>query len=117
MRRSDLVKTMQWKHIDLDARVAHLLDTKGSVPRNVPLSVAAVGSLRGLPDPHKGHVFRIKPDAITLAFGRARKLARGAYEQQCSERAEDTIPTSLQTSVSTMHGTRRHPRYSRRVST
>lgn len=99
MRRSELVKTLEWHHIDIDARVAHLPDTKGGVPRNVPLSATALALLRGLPKPHNGHVFEIKrddkrrvsginPDGITLAFRRVRKLARAAYERKCEEAGE-----------------------------
>jgi addiction module HigA family antidote len=111
MRRSELVKTLQWRHIDLDARVAHLPDTKGGVPRNVPLSANAVELLQGLPGPHKGHVFAIQtttskrgqkhrlgginPDGITLAFRRARTLARANYENECMARGIEPDPDFL----------------------
>lgn len=111
MRRSELVKTLEWRHIDLDARVAHLPDTKGGVPRNVPLSAAAVALLQGLPGPHKGHVFAIQtttstrgqkhrvgginPDGITLAFRRARKLARAQHEAECNARGVEPDPDFL----------------------
>jgi addiction module HigA family antidote len=111
MRRSELVNTLEWRHVDLDARVAHLPDTKGGVPRNVPLSATAIALLRGLPEPHKGHVFEvrtrttargqqhrtsgIKPDGVTLAFARVRKLARAAYEKKCKETGEEPNPEFL----------------------
>jgi addiction module HigA family antidote len=95
MRRSELVKTLEWRHIDLEARVAHLPDTKGGEPRNVPLSAAAVELLRGLPGAHNGKVFTIKADGITAAFGRARTRGRAMYEADQAAKGEAADPHFL----------------------
>jgi len=95
MRRSELVTSLLWKHIDLDARVAHLPDTKPDAPRNVPLSTVAIELLRSLPGDRKGKVFKVAPDSITQAFIRARKRARTRYLQECEERGEEADPDFL----------------------
>ena len=95
MRRSEIVTTLAWNQIDLGARTAHLPDTKSGVPRNVPLSSVAVALLEALPGDRKGRVFDVTPDAISRAFGRARKRARALYESECTETGTEPDPKFL----------------------
>jgi integrase len=74
MRLSELVN-LQWQHIDLITRIAHLTDTKNGHPRTVPLSLKSVATLselkRGVIQQLKGRVFNLTPHAVTVAFRRA----------------------------------------------
>lgn len=74
MRRGELVD-LQWAHIDLERRVAHLPDTKNGDARDVPLTTAAVELLRGLERRADGRVFGMRADSVTQAFDRACKKA------------------------------------------
>ena len=106
MRRGELA-ALQWEHVDLDRRVAHLPETKNGNSRDVPLSAVAVAALADLlpgggsrkrkapivPTTLRGAVFAVHPDGITQAFERALQRARAAYEAECSEneRAADAM--------------------------
>jgi len=70
MRRGELA-SLRWKHIDLDKRTAHLPKTKTEVPRDVPLSTAALTALKGLPRRLDGKVFGLQPESMSQAFERA----------------------------------------------
>jgi integrase len=74
MRLSELVH-LQWQHIDLSARTAHLPDTKNGFPRTVPLSTKATQILCTLRasviQRIDGRVFPMTPHAVTVAFRRA----------------------------------------------
>lgn len=48
MRMGEIL-SLQWRHVDLQNRIASLPDTKTGEPRQVPLSTAAVCAIRGLP--------------------------------------------------------------------
>jgi addiction module HigA family antidote len=95
MRRSEIVVTLCWEQIDLDARVAHLADTKGGGSRNVPLSAVAIELINALPGARKGRVFAVTPDAVSRAFGRARARARAQYVAECTERGIEADPGFL----------------------
>jgi addiction module HigA family antidote len=95
MRRGELVKTLEWRHVDLETRVAHLPDTKGGRHRDVPLSAAAVELLKALPGDRKGRVFKINPDGITAAFRRARTRGRAMYEADQAANGEEPDPEFL----------------------
>jgi integrase len=78
MRRSEIV-ALEWEHIDLESRVAHLPMTKNGSARDVPLSPKAASLLAALPRTG-GKPFDMRADAITRAFVRARERARKDYE-------------------------------------
>ncbi|MHB8252948.1 MAG: tyrosine-type recombinase/integrase [Acidiferrobacter sp.] len=69
MRRSEIA-AMRWEHLDRKARVLLLPETKNGTPRRVPLSVAALGVLDGLPRRIDGRVWGMRPDSISQAFER-----------------------------------------------
>lgn len=69
MRRSELL-SLEWQHIDLERRVAHLPLTKNGSARNVPLSTRAVETLRTLPSNGRERVFSVAPNAVRLAWER-----------------------------------------------
>lgn len=56
MRRGELL-ALQWKHIDLDRRIAYLPHTKNGESRTVPLSSKAVAVLREWPKSECGRLF------------------------------------------------------------
>lgn len=69
MRRGELL-SLRWSNIDLAKRVALLPDTKNGDSRAVPLSMAAVTVLQGLPRPIDGRVFMTTGEAVKHAFVR-----------------------------------------------
>ena len=95
MRRGEIV-SLQWAHIDLKRRVAHLPSTKNGSTRDVPLSSRAVSVLQALKDTQdaewddsgdsekadSGRVFEIRSDAVTRAFERAVTRARKLYVEE-----------------------------------
>ena len=74
MRRGEIA-AMRWEHLDRKARVLLLPETKTGTPRRVPLSVAALGVLDGLPRRLDGRVWGMRPDSISQAFERVCKTA------------------------------------------
>ena len=70
MRRGELAM-LQWEEIDLKKRVAHLPKTKTDVPRNVPLSKAAVKALKARSPKQEGRVFSMQAESMSQAFERA----------------------------------------------
>lgn len=73
MRRGELVK-VKWEHIDWQNRTLHIPETKTGVPRDVPLSAAAIEVLMSVS--RVGDlVFNIRPDSVSQAFERACKRA------------------------------------------
>ena len=77
MRRGELC-AMQWEHVEIKARTAHLPHTKNGHARTVPLSTRAVDVLRSLPRRLDGRVLGLRPDSVTQAFARA--AARAGIE-------------------------------------
>lgn len=77
---------LQWKHIDLKRRIAHLPKTKNGDSRTVALSSKAVAALKTMQaTPRKdGRVFDwAKPDSFTKTFARLRARARVRYLERC----------------------------------
>jgi integrase len=93
MRRSEIA-ALEWTHVDLKARVAHLPETKNGHARDVPLSPEMVSLLKGMPG-RDGKVFRVRADAITRAFRRALARARKRYELECEEKGRVPSETFL----------------------
>ncbi len=69
MRRGEIA-AMRWEHLDRKARVLLIPETKNGTPRRVPLSVAALAVLDGLPRRIDGRVWGMRPDSISQAFER-----------------------------------------------
>jgi len=70
MRRGEIL-ALEWEHIDLDRRVAHLPITKNGLSRDVPLSTQAIQILRNIPRAIQGRVFPITAEALKRVFIRA----------------------------------------------
>ena len=69
MRRGEIA-AMRWEHLDRKARVLLIPETKNGTPRRVPLSVAALAVLDGIPRRIDGQVWGMRPDSISQAFER-----------------------------------------------
>ena len=81
MRRGEIA-AMRWEHLDRNARVLLIPETKNGTPRRVPLSTAALGVLDGLPRRigHAAHnvdgrVFAMHTGSISRAFAEVCKAA------------------------------------------
>lgn len=74
MRQGELL-ALEWKHVDLKKRVAHIHLTKNGDPRDVPLSSTAVEILSALPRSISGQVFPTTASAVKQSFTRATKRA------------------------------------------
>jgi len=68
MRRSELL-SLEWRNVDLGARLALLPDTKNGSPRTVPLTAKAVSTLEALPR-SSSRVFPSTECAIRQAWER-----------------------------------------------
>ena len=90
MRLGELLR-LDWRHIDLKRRTAHLPETKNGESRTVALSSAAVAALQALPRRLDGRVFGWKAaSSFEHAWWRCVARARAAYEAQCE--AQGTAP-------------------------
>ena len=67
MRLGELLG-LEWKHVDLVKRTAHLIDTKNGESRTIALSSMALDALRALPRRIDGRVFSWKPGHESGAF-------------------------------------------------
>lgn len=76
MRRGEIL-SLQWRHIDFEARTALLPDTKNGRSRKVPLSAQTIQVLRSLPRDDSEQVFPITANALKLAWSR-RVVTRAA---------------------------------------
>jgi len=74
MRRSEILG-LQWKHVDLQKRIAFIPLTKNGQSRTVPLSSAAIEILRSLPRNFEGTVFPVTKFTLSAAIERARVKA------------------------------------------
>jgi integrase len=74
MRRGEIA-AMRWEHLDRKDRVLLIPETKNGTPRRIPLSVAALAVLDGLPRRIDGRVWGMRPDSISQAFKRVCKAA------------------------------------------
>jgi integrase len=70
MRRSEITN-LEWQHINIKNRTAHIPITKTDTPRTIPLSHQAVAILKSLPRQINGKVFWVRPKTVTAAFKRA----------------------------------------------
>jgi integrase len=67
MRQGELL-ALEWKNIDLERRVAKLLDTKNGEARDVPLSTAAIQALEYLcPSAEGGRVVQLRTGTVFSA--------------------------------------------------
>lgn len=83
MRRGESL-ALQWRHIDLNKRVAYLPDSKNGDGRHVALSSTSVATLQALPKiGEEGRVFPITADALKKAFVRSRERAQMLYVKDC----------------------------------
>lgn len=98
MRQGEIV-SLKWERVDLEARTAHLPDTKNGDARTVPLSTSAVALIRGLQSgvvrQISGAIFPITSHAVSVAFRRAVARARAGYVQQCMDRGIEPSPQHL----------------------
>lgn len=98
MRLSEIVH-LEWQHVDLLARTAHLPDTKNGESRTVALSSAAAASLSMLATPTKrrGRVFSNwgTKFALEKAWSHCRKSALAAYLKECTEACSIPDPAFL----------------------
>lgn len=95
MRRGELL-SLQWEHVDLERRTAHLPDTKNGDSRTVPLSTRAVNILKDVPSYRKpapgmhrvsasGPVFDTTAAALKKAYTRALERAKEKYLSDCQK--------------------------------
>lgn len=84
MRRGEMM-AVEWKDVDFEKQILKLEDTKNGTSRTVPLSLRAMELLRLLHQGAEDKLFGVKPNAVTLAFARARNRARRVYEVECLE--------------------------------
>lgn len=90
MRQSELLH-LQWLHLDLRARVAHLPDTKNGTARDVPLSSKAISILTDLRACAKraatrgARVFPTTESALKQSWMRLVRRARAVYEGECKQ--------------------------------
>lgn len=85
MRRGEIV-ALQWEHIDLARRTAHLPVTKTNTPRDVPLSTTALAVLQARKAAGCTVPFAMTDSAASRAFCRAVRRARKVYESTCRVR-------------------------------
>ena len=69
MRRGEIA-AMCWEHVDRNARVLLVSETKTGTPRRVPLSSRALAILDSLVRRADGPIWTMKPDSISQAFER-----------------------------------------------
>ncbi len=94
MRRGEIA-SMRWEHLDRQARVLRVPETKTGVPRQVPLSSRALAVLDALPRRIDGYVWGIRADGISQAFVRVVKRARARYEAECAAAGKNPDPRML----------------------
>jgi integrase len=70
MRRGELASLL-WEDVNLKKQTAHLPKTKTDVPRTIPLSKAAVASLKAFGVKDEGRVFSLQGESMSQAFERA----------------------------------------------
>nr|WP_290125666.1 site-specific integrase [Janthinobacterium lividum] len=76
MRRSELA-SLTWEEIDLNKQTAHLPTAKTNVPRTIPLSKAAIKSLRAFGIEKEGRLFALVAESMSQAFESACESHRG----------------------------------------
>ncbi|WP_298292937.1 site-specific integrase [Thiomonas sp.] len=98
MRLGELLQ-LRWEHIDIQARTAHLVDTKNGQSRTVALSSRALAALDSLPRRIDGKVFAWKPGHENGSFEnlwqRTLARARRLYDTDCKVRGIEPDPAFL----------------------
>jgi integrase len=100
MRLGELIG-LDWKHIDLKKRTAHLPNTKNGEARTVALSSKAVATLQALKKAKKiqelhGKVFDwSRSDSVSHPFRRCVKRATALYRADCAEAKKKAVPGFL----------------------
>lgn len=85
MRQGEIL-ALDWKHVDLERRTAHLPETKNGTTRNVPLSTTAVALLKSdgeIKRLRRGKVFPTTASALKQSFSRAVARGRRLYLADC----------------------------------
>ena len=72
IRRGELL-SLRWQDVDLDARLAHLADTKNGDDRTIPLTPGAVEIIGNLPRDDGDRLFPVTPTAVRQAWDRVTK--------------------------------------------
>lgn len=109
MRRNELL-ALEWEHVDLDNRVALVLDSKNGESREVPLSTRACEELAKLPRTGP-RVFDTTPEAVKKAFTRAVKRAGLTnlhfhdLRHEATSRLSKKLPNVIELSAVTGHKT------------
>lgn len=104
MRRGELL-ALDWRHVDLIRRTAHLPDTKNGEARTVPLSLRAIAVLKSLPrldeqsadeaEHQSDPVFHTTAMALLKGFGRALERAKAAYVKDCKDAGKRPLGSFL----------------------
>ncbi len=94
MRRGEIA-SMRWEHIDREARVLLVPETKTGEPRRVPLASRALAILDGQIRRIDGYVWGVRANSITQAFARVVKAARNDYEAECCTASAHPDPRML----------------------
>lgn len=96
MRLGELL-ALEWRHVDLARKVAHLPDTKNGDSRDVPLSPDAIKTFRDWPRSIAGRVFPqwARADSFESAWRRAVQRARKSYEKECQEGGKEPLADFL----------------------
>ena len=98
MRQGEIL-ALDWQHVDLDKRTAHLPETKNGTTRTVPLSTAAValiqpaGNVKRL---RRGKVFPTTASALKQSFSRAVARGRRLYLADCKREGREPDPGILE---------------------
>ena len=102
MRQGEIL-ALDWRHVDLEKRTAHLPETKNGTARTVPLSSAAVALIEGSVEGsgnvkrlRRGKVFPTTASALKQSFTRAVARARREYEKDCAAQGESPAPGFLE---------------------
>lgn len=86
MRQGEIL-SLDWKHVDLSRRLAHIPKTKNSEPRTVPLTPAAVALLKGEGEEatplRRGKVFPTTMSAVQQSWPHVLSRARRNYAADC----------------------------------
>ena len=95
MRLGELL-ALEWKHIDLRKRTAHLVDTKNGESRTVALSNAALDALRALPRRIDGRVFGWEyHTSVAPVWQRCVTRAQRLYVADCAASGTKPDPSFL----------------------
>ncbi len=98
MRQGEIL-ALDWRHVDLEKRTAHLPETKNGTARTVPLSSAAVALIEGsgnVKRMRRGRVFPTTASALKQSFARAVARGRREYEKDCAARGGSPAPGFLE---------------------